>query len=94
MNMDECLDRYAELITVHGLNVQRGQLVNIVAEAVHRDFVVRIVKHCYLRGAQHVNVDLTDPRFSELRIEHAHPDTLDYVSKNVTVQYDELVDQQ
>ncbi|MFP6584004.1 MAG: aminopeptidase [Candidatus Hydrogenedentota bacterium] len=94
MNMEDCLDRYAELITVHGLNVQRGQLVNIVAEAVHRDFVVRIVKQCYLHGARHVNVDLTDPRFSELRIEHASEDSLDYVSKNVTVQYDELVDQQ
>lgn len=93
MNTEEALNRYAELIAVHGLNVQPGQLVNIVAEAAHRDFVVRIVEQCYKKGAKHVNVDLADPRFTQLRIELAEDDTLKYVPKSVTVQYDELVDE-
>ena len=92
--MEESLNRYAELITVHGLNVQPGQLVNIVAEASHRDFVVRIVEQCYKKGAKHVNVELADPRFTELRIKYANPESLTYVSNSVTVQYDELVDEQ
>ena len=93
MNVEESLTRYAELITVHGLNVQPGQLVNIVAEAVHRDFIVRIVEQCYKKGAKHVNVDLLDTRYAQLRIEHAKEDDLKYVPPAVTVQYDELVDE-
>ena len=93
MNLEESLNRYAELIVVHGMNVQPGQLVNIVAEAAHRDFVLRVVEQSYKKGAKHVNVELVDPRFTKLRIENADEDTLKYVSPSVTVQYDELVDE-
>lgn len=93
MNLEASLDRYAELIATHGLNVQPGQLVNIVAEAAHREFVVRVVEQCYKKGAKHVNVELADPRFTQLRIEHAADDSLTYVPPAVTVQYDELVDE-
>ena len=40
----EDLDKYAELLIVVGLNVQKGQLVQITAEAFHRDFVSLLVE--------------------------------------------------
>lgn len=93
MNIDECLSRYAELIAVHGLNVQPGQLVNISAEAAHRDFAILVCEKCYAHGAKHVNLELSEPRLTKVRIAGAADDTLEYVSPSITVQYDELVDE-
>lgn len=94
MNVEESLARYAELIVVHGLNVQTDQLVNIATEAAHRDFAVLVAEQCYRRGAKHVNLELSDPRMVKIRIAEASEESLEYVSASITVQYDELVDDQ
>ena len=94
MNVEESVVRYAELIVVHGLNVQPDQLVNIACEAAHRDFAVLVVEQCYQHGAKHVNLELTDPRMLKVRIENASEESLEYVSPSVTLQYDEIVDTQ
>jgi aminopeptidase len=90
---DTDFQRYAELIAVHGLNVQPGQLVNIAAEAIHRDFALLVAEHCYARGARLVNLDLEEPRLGKLRIEKSDPAHLEYVPGWVTAQYGELVDE-
>ena len=40
----ERLQRYAELVVRHGLNVQPGQLVNISGEIIHRMLAGLIVQ--------------------------------------------------
>ena len=42
MKFADQLQTYAELIVVHGLNVQPGQLVNISTEVIHRDLAIMI----------------------------------------------------
>lgn len=94
MNLEASLARYAELIVVHGLNVQPDQLVNIATEAAHRDFAVLVAEQCYQHGAKHVNLELSDPRLLKVRIDGSSEESLSYVSPSFTMAYDEMVDEQ
>ncbi len=92
MPSPEALDRYAELIAVHGLNVQPDQIVNISTEPIHRDFALLIAEKCYARGAKAVALDLADSRATLLRVTRSND--LEYVPAHVQARYDELVDAQ
>jgi len=87
------LNEYAELVVAHGLNVQRGQIVNVAAEAYQRDFALLVTKAAYLRGAKFVNVDLIDLRTLRERILRTSEEELTYAPSYFGVKYRELVDQ-
>jgi aminopeptidase len=74
-------DRWRRLaeITVHGANVQPGQIFMVTAELGQRDLARAVAAAAYDRGAQFVDVVYFDPRVKRARIQHAKPDTLDYV---------------
>ena len=88
----ENIRRYADLIVRHGLNLQRGQLLNISAEACHRDFVNLVVEAAYKVGASIVNVDLIDPRFQRTRILTSADEYLEHVPDFIQQKFKELVD--
>lgn len=89
---DKDFVRYAELIALHGLNVQPGQLVNIATEVIHRDFALLVAQACYKRGAKLVNIDFDEPRLGKMRVEESDDGSLEYVPEFVTAKYTELVD--
>ena len=79
--MADRLERLAEL-AVHGANVQPGQVLMITA----RDRATRTSRApsrppAIGRGAKFVDVDYFDPYVKRARIEHADPDSLDFVPK-------------
>jgi aminopeptidase len=86
------LERYADLIVSTGANVQPGQLVQVTAEAVVRDFAVRVVESAYRRGAGYVHLDLIEPRSARSRFLHAAPESLDRVPDFLRAKADELVE--
>lgn len=86
------LERYAELLAVHGLNVQPGQIVNVSAEVCHRELAYLIARHAYRLGAKLVMVDLIEPRLARVRIESSSDENLTFVPQFLPVKYDELVD--
>ena len=86
------LERYAELLVGHGVNVQPGQIVNIGTEAIHRDFAVLVARAAYKRGAKLVDVDLGDQRLLRSRIEFSKDEHLEYVPGYVTERLKNLVD--
>jgi aminopeptidase len=92
LNFESSLEKYAELLVIHGLNVQSGQSVNISAEVAHRDLVCHIARACYKKGAKHVNIDLADPRFAKIRITESDPNNLSYVPQHITQKYNYLLD--
>ena len=51
------LKKYANLIAVCGVNVQKGQEVFISAELDQPEFVKMVVEACYKAGAGKVTVD-------------------------------------
>jgi aminopeptidase len=76
--MDARFTRLAEL-SVHGSNVQPGQIVIVTAELGQEDLARAIAAAAYDRGAKFVDVNYFDPFVKRARIEHADPETLDFV---------------
>ncbi len=87
------LSRYAELLIVHGLNIQPGQILNIAAEACHRDFVCLLAEHAYDRGAKFVMVDLGDPRLARIRLLKSSEEDLSFVPRHIPVKFAELLEE-
>jgi aminopeptidase len=92
MDFKEKLQNYATLLVEHGLNVQKGQMVNITGEIIHREFLGLVCEAAYKRGAKHVNVDYVDPSISRMRILNtsAH-DYLTHVPQYIPQKFDEFV---
>jgi aminopeptidase len=76
--MDERWTRLASL-AVHGANVQPGQTVMVSAEIGQEAAARAIAAAAYDRGAEFVDVVYFDPHLKRARVEHADPETLDYV---------------
>ena len=76
--MDARIHALAEL-AVHGANVQAGQVVAIGASTGQEALTRAIAEAAYRRGALFVDVTYFDPYVKRARIEHADPETLDFV---------------
>ena len=76
--MRDRFQRLAEL-SVHGSNVQPGQIVIVTAELGQEQLARAIAAAAYDRGAKFVDVNYFDPLVKRARIEHADPETLDFV---------------
>jgi aminopeptidase len=76
--MADRVSRLAQL-AAHGANVQPGQIVLVQAELGHEELVRAVAGAAYERGAKFVDVSYFDPYVKRARIEHADPDTLEFV---------------
>jgi aminopeptidase len=76
--VDDRFEAIAEL-AVHGANVQPGQVVAVAPTIGQEELARAIAAAAYRRGALFVDVQYFDPYVKRARIEHADPDTLDYV---------------
>jgi aminopeptidase len=76
--MADRVTRLAEL-AVHGANVQPGQVVLVQADLGQQELARAVAAAAYDRGAKFVDVDYFDPYVKRARIEHANPDTLEFV---------------
>jgi aminopeptidase len=70
--------RLAEL-SVHGANVQQGQIVLVGAEIGLEEQARATAEAAYKRGAKFVDVAYFDPYVKRARIDNADPDTLGFV---------------
>jgi aminopeptidase len=66
-------------LAVHGANVQPGQIVGVNATIGQEDLARAVAAAAYRRGALFVDVWYFDPFVKRARIEHADPETLDFV---------------
>ena len=67
---------YAALIAIVGINVQKGQEVDITSEVEQMDFVRILVEEVYKAGAGKVNLNWTDTAITRLDIEYADVENL------------------
>ncbi len=94
MDIEACLDRYAELIVRKGCNVQPGQSLYLGADSLSCDFAVKVAEAAYEAGARYVQVDLVDERFQRARLNLSQEKFLDHVPRHVPIRMDEAIDDQ
>ncbi|MDX6699550.1 MAG: aminopeptidase [Solirubrobacteraceae bacterium] len=73
------MERFAELVVGFGANVQPGQVVAIGTEPGKEAITRALAAAAYRHGAKFVDVAWFDLHVKRARIEHADPDTLEYV---------------
>lgn len=77
----ERLNKYAELIVKCGLNVKKGQEVNITCGLDQPEFVALVVEECYKSGASKVRVDWTYMPVSKLNYDYRTLESLSEVTE-------------
>jgi aminopeptidase len=73
------LERFADLVVGFGANVQPGQVVELRSQLGCETVTRAIGASCYRHGARFVDVSYFDPHIRRARIQHADPNTLDFV---------------
>jgi aminopeptidase len=76
---DATLARFADLVVGFGANVQPDQIVAIGGEPGKEYLVRALAASAYRHGARFVDVTWFDPHVKRARIQHARPETLDFV---------------
>jgi aminopeptidase len=76
--MDERFQALGEL-AVHGANVQPGQILAVGATIGQEELARAVAVAAYKKGALFVDVAYFDPYVKRARLEHADPETLDFV---------------
>jgi aminopeptidase len=76
---DATLERFADLAVGFGANVQPDQIVAIGCEPGKEYLVRALAASAYRHGAKFVDVGWFDPHVKRARVEHAQPETLDFV---------------
>jgi aminopeptidase len=84
-------DALAEL-AVHGANVQPGQVVAVGAMMGQEELARAVAAAAYKRGALFVDVLYFDPYVKRARIEHADPETLEWVPPWLTYRLETLAE--
>jgi len=91
--MDEIrLKKYAELIVACGLNVQKGQQVNIVCSLDQPEFVREVVEQCYRHGAGKVLVKWSYMPVTKLNYNYRSLESLSEVSDVEKAEWQTRVD--
>ncbi|MBQ6672842.1 MAG: aminopeptidase, partial [Spirochaetales bacterium] len=73
--------KYAHLIAKCGVNVQKGQEVEITTAFDQPDFVRMVVEECYKLGAAKVIVDWTDQKTSKIHAKYRSLETMSNMEK-------------
>lgn len=88
----ERLKKYAELIVKCGLNVKKGQEVNITCGLDQPEFVALVVEECYKSGASKVRVDWTYMPVSKLNYDYRTLESLSEVTEEEKARLQHRVD--
>lgn len=88
----ERLKKYAELIVKCGLNVKKGQEVNISCGLDQPDFVALVVEECYKNGASKVRVDWAYMPITKLNYDYRSLETLSEVTEEEKARLQQRVE--
>ncbi len=88
----ERLNKYAELIVKCGLNVKKGQEVNITCGLDQPEFVALVVEECYKSGASKVRVDWSYMPVSKLNYDYRTLESLSEVTEEEKARLQHRVD--
>ena len=73
------LHRFADLIVNFGVNLQKGQILDIASGLGKEELTRAITASAYKRGAKFVDVHYWDPHLKRERVQYAPEEVLDFV---------------
>lgn len=85
--------KFAKLVVVTGVNVQKGQPVIVRGNVAQHDFVEMVVEECYKAGAKWVRVDWIDQALTKLDYNYQSLEELSTVSAWKEAQLQQMVDE-
>lgn len=86
------LKKYAKLIVKCGLNVQKGQEVNISCGLDQPEFVTMVVEECYKAGSSRVTVNWSYMPVSKLNYDYRSVETLSEVTEEEKAKLQRRID--
>ena len=92
-NLEQRLEKFAELIIAKGVNLQPGQTVILAAPIEGAEFARTIMRVAFERGAKDVMVRWADQRGGEIRVRHAAMDVLTDVPQWLADSYNDYANE-
>ncbi len=90
MNKNE-LKKYAEVVIEAGINLYKGQCLNISTGLENYDFAILLAEAAYEKGAKYVEINANSNRLTKTRIEKSNDEDLKHVPHyTVTKSYEML----
>jgi aminopeptidase len=90
---DKHLDRYAEILVMHGAGLRAGQDLFLSADVAHRDLALRVGEAAYDRGAGAVHYWLNDPLQHAQTIRRGRLEQVEAARAHERQWFDEIVRQ-
>lgn len=88
------LKEYADVILTSGVNLKKGQNLNIACSSGNYEFARLIARRAYKWGAGYVNVEIRDNHLIKARAENQSGDQLDYFPLFSQVHASQLVSEE
>lgn len=88
--MDSIIDNYCRVILT-GLNIQRGQCLNITAEPCHIPVLKRLTAHAYDMGVRYVETQIGSSAILRERLLHSEEQFLPYTPDTLLAKQNVLI---
>lgn len=89
----DLLKKYADIVVQVGLNIQKGERLEISSDIHAAEFVRAVVKSAYEQGAKSVKVDYEDGEVNKLHYTHQEEATLIEFPKHLQMEQDFMIDE-
>ena len=90
----ERLDAYARLIVEVGLNLRKGQDLQINCEAAHLELARAVSRAAYQAGARYVDTLISDQHSRRALIAHGPEESLDWTPPWLLTRLDDLAERE
>lgn len=90
MNLNEKIDKFAELVIKTGINIQPNETLLIKADVNASDFARRCVREAYKNGAKHVYVEYSDEVITREKYLNAPEESFDEFPQWQADKYTEI----
>ncbi|UER67285.1 aminopeptidase [Borrelia sp. BU AG58] len=91
--MEEDLIKYAELIILKGINLQKNQCVLITGSIENYDFLRTLTEKAYEYGAKYVELAIEDIDILRTRLKYSSEDLLEFTPRFKNEFFKEMIDE-
>ncbi|BCR21513.1 Aminopeptidase 2 [Borrelia sp. HM] len=92
-NMEKDLIKYAELIILKGINLQKSQCVLITGSIENYEFLRMLAEKAYEYGAKYVELNIEDINILKARLKYSKEELLEFIPAFKNKLFEEMVNE-